>query len=441
MEKATDLKGVYGQFSPEPIPVEDLDKYYVSATEGRGDNTTKAIELVLLDNTHVNTHFIFAGYRGCGKSTELNVLKKRIQDKFLIIDFSVIEELDPFNLNYIELFVTIMEKLFTVAIEHELSIHDNYLKSIQTWLQTEEIVRIKEKYIGTDAEAGLDMGFGIPYLQKFFATFRVSAKNNQSMKQILTRNEEPKISKLTGYCNDLIGEAKRDLQKIGKEDILVIIEDLDKVPLDVSTKLFTNYSNQLTELQTNCIFTFPIGLVYNPKYNMISSYFQPFILPMIKVNDKDGSSFERGREIMRTIVRKRMDDTLFEDENMLEDMIENSGGCLRDLFRLIKSAALDARIYEREKIKQDDYRHAYNRLKRDYSNAIADKIDGDQTVYAKEYYDTLTALVNSETKQPDNTIAALDLRQNLSILGYNDDGWCDVHPLVKQVLKDKGLIT
>jgi len=25
-------------------------------------------------------------------------------------------------------------------------------------------------------------------------------------------------------------------------------------------------------------------------------------------------------------------------------------------------------------------------------------------------------------------------------LGYNGDGWCDVHPIVKQILTDKNLL-
>jgi len=443
MKKATDLRGVYGQFSPKPIPVDALDEFYVPATDGRGDNSTRRVELVLLDNTHINTHFTFAGYKGCGKSTELNLLQKRIQDKFLVINFSVAEELDPIHLNYIELFIVTMEKLFDFAAKNNLDIDEYYLKSIQAWLQTTEIQEIKDKYIGADIEAASESNFGIPYLQKFFLKLRMSAKISRSMKEILTRNVEPKLSQLVQHCNDLIGEVKRNLPNIGKEDMLIIIEDLDKIPVSRSHDLFYNYSGQLTQLQTNCIFTFPISLVYHPDYNTISSHFHPFTLPMIKVNSKDGSTFERGREIMRTIVRKRMEDTLFEEESILEDMIESCGGCLRDLFRLIKSAALDALTYERPKITRTDYRHAYNRLKRDYDSAIADKTDttGRLQVPVQDYYDALTKLANSKTKQPDNSIATLDLRQNLSILGYNDDGWCDVHPLIKQVLKDRNLIT
>ncbi len=34
----------------------------------------------------------------------------------------------------------------------------------------------------------------------------------------------------------------------------------------------------------------------------------------------------------------------------------------------------------------------------------------------------------------------LDLRNNLTVLSYNDVGWSDVHPVVRDILKEKGLI-
>jgi len=57
-----------------------------------------------------------------------------------------------------------------------------------------------------------------------------------------------------------------------------------------------------------------------------------------------------------------------------------------------------------------------------------------------EYYETLRAVAVSETKKVDNTGAVLDLRHNLCILGYNDEGWCDVHPVVRTILQERKLI-
>ena len=79
-------------------------------------------------------------------------------------------------------------------------------------------------------------------------------------------------------------------KKRGFKDVLIIVEDLDKIPIDRAESLFFNYASQLAQLQASVIFTFPITLLYNQKLNIIRQYFDyDFELPMIKVNNKDGS--------------------------------------------------------------------------------------------------------------------------------------------------------
>jgi hypothetical protein len=51
----------------------------------------------------------------------------------------------------------------------------------------------------------------------------------------------------------------------------------------------------------------------------------------------------------------------------------------------------------------------------------------------------LVEVAMDPTKKVNNTEEILDLRQNLCILGYNGDGWCDVHPLVKDILIERNL--
>ncbi|MGB7510142.1 MAG: hypothetical protein WBP54_02510 [Pelodictyon phaeoclathratiforme] len=76
-----------------------------------------------------------------------------------------------------------------------------------------------------------------------------------------------------------------------------------------------------------------------------------------------------------------------------------------------------------------------NKLQREISGE-----NNEVVITVKEYYDTLQLVALSETKKVDNTGAALDLRQNLCILGYNDEGWCDVHPVVRSILQERKLI-
>ncbi len=82
---------------------------------------------------------LFSGYRGCGKSTELNKLQRGISGELIVLNFSVLKELDPVNINYVELFVITMEKLFEVVETYNISLNTQLLKSIVEWSCTAEI--------------------------------------------------------------------------------------------------------------------------------------------------------------------------------------------------------------------------------------------------------------------------------------------------------------
>jgi hypothetical protein len=444
LRKAATLDLIYQAFKGEPLQIEELDEFYQNAREARGGiEPRRRMSRLLHQLPDTSEHILFVGYKGCGKSTEMNHLQKDIQNEFLVINFSVQDELDPVHLNYIELFIVTMERLFSFAKENDLSVSEEYLQSIQRWLSTKEIEEIREKYnIGVEGEAGMEGNIGIPYLQKFFYKFKASAKSSRQLKETLKRNIEPKLSDLIEHCNDLIREVTLKLDTIGKKDLLLIIEDLDKIPLDRAEELFFNYTNQLTLLQTNVIFTFPIALYHNVRFNDIKVYFtNVYELPMIKIKNRDGSENEEGMNVMRKIVDVRMEtEKLLESPEILNQMIRDSGGCMRDLFLMIREAADSALDFERKSITKEDRVRAYQKLKREYENNIADNFVDDKKYSAEDYYQTLIDLHENQTKKVDNTIEVMHLRQNLSILGYNGEGWCDVHPIVVDILKERGKI-
>lgn len=443
IRKAESLDDVYSAFNSKPIEKEQLAEFYMKTAQARSGNPRVELVRLLRRTPDTNEHFLFVGYRGCGKSTELNHLQQDLEDDFLVINFSIQKELDPVNLNYIELFIVTMERLFHFANELQLPISKQYLKNIQNWIASKEIQEITDNYMGAEASIGAKAEIGIPAILQFFTSFKASAKSSQQLKEILKQNVEPKLSVLIGHCNDLIREIKLKLDTIGKKDLLIILEDLDKIPLDRAYKLFINYTSQLTQLQTNVIYTFPIALYYSTYFNDIKAYFaQPsFELPMIKVSNKDGSDNEEGIATMHSIVDVRLNiaDT-FEDETLLRKMILKSGGVLRDLFLFINVAANTALNFERQQISTKDYMVAYHKLKSEYDNNVADREEADKTYKAQDYYDALLQLYNDKAKRPINSTEVMHLRQNLCILGYNGEGWCNLHPLIVDALKDRGMI-
>lgn len=442
--KAEMLNDIYRMFRSEPLKGDEIENYYQDTTEARGKNPRSRMANLLRRELDTNEHILFVGYKGCGKSTELNHLEEDLSDEFLVINFSVMEELDPVHLQYIELFIVTMERLFTKAVDEKLRLNPKLLENIQHWISTREIQEIREKYsIGMEVETGVDASVGIPYLQKFFAKFKATAKSSRSLKETLKTNVEPRLSELIAHCNSLIFEIREQARKKGKKDMLIIIEDLDKIPLDRAEDLFFNYIHQLTQLKTNVIFTYPVALYHNIRFNEIKHRFSStYELPMIKVHEKDGSPNIEGMNAMRLIVEARMNaEKLLEDASLLDKMIKNSGGCLRDLFLLVREAAENALEMGRERINEDDYRSAYLTLKKEYRNTIADYVEDKKVKYkADDYYALLVELANSPIKEVNNAEPILHLRQNLTILGYNGEGWCDVHPIVKDILADRNML-
>ena len=431
-KKAETLSQIHNTFKLSPIEKEDLGDYYVENSHVRSyENIRKDIAETLKNSHGSNEQILFTGYRGCGKSTELNYLEKELEDHLLALNFSIQKELNALHLNYIEIFILLMEKLFKHAKDNDLKISNTYIELIKQWAGTREIKEINDKYIGIDIQAGAEGSAGIPGIFKFFTKLRANAKNSRSLKEVLTVNIEPRLSELIDLCNDLIAEIK----KCNKSDILIIIEDIDKIPFADAKELFFNYISVLTDLKTNIIYTFPFALYHNPQFNTISSYFDMrMVLPMIKVKQRDNNENAEGIAVMQEMVSRRMDLSLFESRDLLNELILMSGGVIRDLFRMIKDAARSAAD---EKITKRDITNAINYLKRDYANNIGD-IDFDGQKYsADSFYKALVTLVRNPAKSIDNTNEELLLLQNLSILGYNGENWYDVHPVIRRILEER----
>ncbi len=435
LQKAQYVKNIYKALRQEPLEINDIDEFYQDTYPARGGNARLVLTNLLNNSIGDNKQILFVANGGCGKSTELVHLEKDINKDFLVFKYSALKDLDPMAINYIELIIITMQRLFEYIQEKQMEIPQDLLKEITDFVKIQEIQEVNNQYMSMASDVGVDGNLGIPLLAKFFAKFSLSAKSSRSMKNVLTQKVEPHFSTLVSNCNLLLKEVKTQIKSQGKKDLLIIIEDLDKIKLDVAEDLFLNYAQQITSLSSNVIFTYPISLYYHIRFNQIRPLFPDILeLPMIKVTSKEGKEEEKGYHTMENIIKARMDLNLFADNSILKDFIRLSGGVIRDLFAMILSASDSCLIDGREIISHKDKDSAINKLKNEYRNTIA---DNDQAkIKASEYYEALVSLVNSTTKIPPNETRIMHLRQNLTILNYNGTNWSDVHPIVKENIKD-----
>jgi hypothetical protein len=432
------LESIYKILSLYALPVEELDQYYYDLFSSRGDNPIRKIKRRLLDDKLGEMHCLLAGFRGSGKSTELNKMQQELQDDFLVLNISIHNELDPVNFNYTDLIILIMQRLFDCAEENNLNINEALLANIKSWTNSEEIEKIKEFSNEFEAGAEGEVGFSIPFFSKFFATLKNITKFNYSAKKTINEIVEHQLTDLLRHCNDLIRDISLELDSKDK-GLLVIIEDTDKLNIDIATKLFHIHSSVFMSLRTNMIFTYPIALKCSQLSNIINATFDNncYELPMVKITNKDGSENHNGINALKELIAKRGIIHCFEEE-VLQKFIKSSGGCIRDLFRMIIDAADFALDENLHKINEIHYNKAFIKLKRSYKETIAEKQKPDGSVIkSEEYYQVLDKLNKSSLKQLENSEIDLDLRHNLCILGYNGEGWYNVHPAVKEILKER----
>lgn len=434
------LESIYKILSLYALPIDDLDRYYYDLFASRGDNPIKKIKRRLIDSKPSGElHFLLSGFRGCGKSTELNKMQQELEDEFLVVNLSIHNELDPVNFIYTDLIILIMQRLFESANEYNLIINQTLLQNIEAWTNSEEIEKVKE--FSNDFKVGVEgeVGWSIPFLSKFFATLKNISKINYSAKKTINEVVEHQLTDLLTYCNDLIRDISLELYNQNK-DLLIIVEDTDKLNIEIATKLFHIHSSVFTSLRTNMIFTYPIALKCSQLSTIINATFDnnSFELPMVKIFNKNGTENPLGISALEGLIEKRGISDCFENKEVLKKFILSSGGCIRDLFRMIIDASDFAIEDNLDKINDEHYKKAFIKLKRSYRETIAEKEKPDGTkIKAEEYYKVLSELNKNSLKQLDNSEISLDLRHNLCILGYNGEGWYDVHPVVREILKER----
>ena len=90
LKKALNIDDIYTSFKYQPLQIDDLDEFFVETDSARGGSPMRKRLARLLDREISDyQHILFVGYKGSGKSTELNQLQKDIQNNYLVVNYSV----------------------------------------------------------------------------------------------------------------------------------------------------------------------------------------------------------------------------------------------------------------------------------------------------------------------------------------------------------------
>ncbi len=409
--KASTLGKVIEYFNPM-VPLDaNRAEWYVE----RPDSPHQRLKVYLLDDPSA-AKILFSGHTGCGKSSTLNQLiaDPEVAQPFFIVQFSVKEELNIADLTYTDLLMALGHRLFEAA-EAKMTLDAKLKSDLDNWAA--EVSRI---WGTTDLAQAVAQG-GI---KAWFFSVVGKLKTTFEEKREFRLKIEPRVSQLIDFINRIVRaiETHRDA---GSRKVLLVIEDLDKPPLDVSLDLFLNKGSILVQPQCKTIFTVPTSVLYSGQFNAVRQNFsQQYVLPNFKIKEPSGERNETAWKRMREIVERRLDSILM-DSQALDLAVEMSGGVTRELVRMINAAATEARAKGKNAIKTEHVKSAVDELRQIYNRSLT----------KNEYVEILREVHNSKRLRYENEKPLLELLYGEFILEYpNGAGWYGVNPIVHQLI-------
>lgn len=439
--RAQKLSQIQDVFNPNPLQDEDeINKFYQNTTEARtGDaysGFVEKMELLLEDSHNSLIHKLFIGHAGVGKTTELYRLKRIAEEKGFLTCFGRCDiDLDSGDIEYTDVLFYILDLLVNQACENGLKISDNIVRKIEKyWNSNTELIKTISMQGEMEITAGAEAEFGIMKVIRLLSSVKAVLKNSAESKKEIRTLIEPRSSEMLRQIQEVIEEIKGQLQRKGRPEIpFVILDGLDKIPLEQAKKIFRENGSRFQGIQIHLLVTFPISLSYTPEYKDVQIWFpNPEKLPMIKIRNWQQGAYQKdyteGIETIRSIIGKRAELSLFTDE-ALDKLIIYTGGYIRDLFRCISDAALRARLRKSEVIESEDAEKALAVLESDINGRYSDELIGKmEDIYRGNKYVSSSEEITM-------------LLQIGAVLEYNGARWCDLHPLVEKWLVANGKIT
>jgi len=413
---ATTLEAAINLFDPNrPLTRGQLELYFVER-----EGTPLPEMRILLRQLRKPAKLLFTGHRGSGKTTELNKLLAELEDEFLIVHFSLLEALNTFDVNYVDLLLALGTRLVQEATSEQVIprgkadlIKEELLDHIWQWFQR-QLHGLEFRPAVPEASLSAKLHLLTLELEGKVAT---EALTRQRLRERL----ELRLSELIEWMNFVVDEIRRRTEK----RTLIVVEDIDKLDLEPARRLFLEHARTLTAPRAMIIYSFPIALRYSTDFPQISPGFdEHFVLPNVRLNRREDGPDEAGRARMRQVVRRRLAEGLIEPQ-ALETAVEASGGLMRTLVRLVRRAAVTAVSRGARAITGADVEKAVLKVRADYQAVLN---DADYAVLAARHAD----------KRLSSEPEVQRLLHNLSLLEYADgEPWCDVHPVVLLLMEER----
>ncbi|MBG1270169.1 ATP-binding protein [Nostoc sp. WHI] len=393
-----------------------------------GDDLIADLNQLVEDSPNGDGKIVFTGHRGCGKSTLLAEFSRQIQNKYFVVLFSIADKIEMSAVNHINILFAIAVNLMTEAEARQVDIPQSTKEALYKWFATR--TRTEELNLQAEASIGFDL------LKLISSKLKADASVRDEIKQEFER----KLSDLVARINEIAAL----IQAATKQNVLVIIDDLDKLDLGRVNEIYRDNIKALCQPNFQIIYTIPISVLRETFISTIittETNDQIVTMPVLKIFEKGNNRFlgakprPEATKILSEVLQKRISSELIAPETA-EKIVIYSGGVLRELIRISKECCrICLRMIRRNpkgKVIIDDkiLLQAINKIRNDFSIRLG-KVDIDilQNIYEQ--------FMPNDPKQAE----FLDLLHGLYVLEYRtEETWYDVHPIIIESLRRQGAI-
>ena len=195
--------------------------------------------------------FVFAGHRGCGKSTLLKRFAIEMQPQHFVVFFSIADLIEPSAVTHRNILYAIALQLLSAATLQQIPIAEDIKESLLGWMTTTH----KQKEEKTTKS---EIGLGVNQLLQVVT---LKFQQEQAFRDEIERVYEKRVADLVGKADRIAAAIQTTTQK----PVLVVIDDLDKLDLDLVESLYLNNIKVLFSPGFRIVFTIPISATQEPK--------------------------------------------------------------------------------------------------------------------------------------------------------------------------------
>jgi energy-coupling factor transporter ATP-binding protein EcfA2 len=397
-----------------------------------------------------NRKLFFTGHTGCGKSTLLAELEVRLNQKidrpqYFVVRFSISDTIEIYAVDHINILFSIaVQMLDAVERSDECSLPSGISKELYRWFSKHTKTEVSTRESEIEASGEAKAKGGIPVIWEFLAAIKSKLK----LSSVVRHEISTEFDKKPGDLIAKVDEISAEIEAATGKQVLVIIDDLDKLPLSLMETIFKNNIKPLLAPVCTIIYTLPIAVLsdiaikstirqgVNRIYTMPATNF----FTKKTVRKPDRVAIPEMLSMMEKAIEQRLPDNLLAT-GIKQEIVLKSGGLLREMFRIADLCCDECISQLRQQIRKSQFDRPIVTIDRPILDRVLNDLEIDFSgVLGRNDYVLLTSIHEKFWPEDAEDQRFRDLLNGLYIIDYLDDAeqWYDLNPIVTDLLRRRG---